>query len=332
MSQAGKIKTTGGSPSITTINGDTGSATGSTLTFNAASQAGASMSFSATGSTVSFNDTDINNTVSIGNGSTANGASNCVIVGRFASTASSANTGCVLIGYNATSANLSSSYVTSIGYNSTSFDHGVALGFATISGTYSVSLGASSGSSGFGSSNIFINNVGTVGDSNTLRIGAGTGSGTQQLNKCFIAGIDGVNVGSVAKVVTESGDQLGTATITAGTGITITPTANTITIAASGTTNLTYTNVNSTPYVVLTTDEYISVDASVSAITIQLPNAAISGRAFIIKDRTGSAATRNITVTTVGGAVTIDGATTFVMNANYQSVSVIGNGSSYEVY
>ena len=52
--------------------------------------------------------------------------------------------------------------------------------------------------------------------------------------KAFICGIDGINVGSVAKVVTMARDQLGTATITAGSGITVTPTANTITIAASG--------------------------------------------------------------------------------------------------
>ncbi len=127
-------------------------------------------------------------------------------------------------------------------------------------------------------------------------------------------------------------DQLGTAAITAGTGISVTPGANTITIATTGTTTLTYTNVTTTPYVVLTTDEYLSVDTSALAITIQLPNAATLGRAYIVKDRTGAAATRNITVTTVGGAVNIDGATTFVMNTNYQSINIIGNGTTYEVY
>jgi len=53
---------------------------------------------------------------------------------------------------------------------------------------------------------------------------------------------------------------------------------------------------------------------------------------FIIKDRTGSAAANNITVTTVGGAVNIDGATSFVMNTAYQSIQVIGNGSTYEIF
>lgn len=93
-----------------------------------------------------------------------------------------------------------------------------------------------------------------------------------------------------------------------------------------------YTNVNTTPYVVLATDYYLSVDCSGGAITVQLPNAPTSDRIFVIKDRTGSAATHNITVTTVGGVVTIDGSTSFVMNTAYESIQLIFNGTSYEVY
>jgi hypothetical protein len=79
------------------------------------------------------------------------------------------------------------------------------------------------------SNNICISNVGIVGESNAIHIGTNASHLT-----CFIAGIDGVNVGSVSKVVTMASDKLGTATITAGTGITVTPTANTITIAGVG--------------------------------------------------------------------------------------------------
>ncbi len=119
---------------------------------------------------------------------------------------------------------------------------------------------------------------------------------------------------------------------TGGSGITVTSSANVITISGSGTIIYTYTNVNTSPYVVLTTDYYISVDSSGGSRIIQLPNAATVGKTFIIKDRTGSAATNNITITTVGGAVNIDGATTFVMNSAYQSISVLGNGTTYEIY
>lgn len=194
--------------------------------------------------------------------------------------------------------------------------------------------GAAGNYTGDESSNILIgHNVdGLVLESNTLRIGAGTGVGAGALNQAFISGIDGVDVGSVATVVTEFADQLGTAVITGGSGITVTPGVNSIVISGSGTIVYGYTNVNTSPYVVLVDDDYISVDSSGGAITIQLPNAATLGKTFIIKDRTGSAGTNNITVTTVGGAVNIDGATTFVMNTNYQAISIIGNSTTYEIF
>lgn len=211
------------------------------------------------------------------------------------------------------------------------FEAGGVLG--TFTGDDNILIGTTVGSAlaTNESHNILIgNNVGVTTDNNTIRIGRT--SAPNPILKCFIAGIDGVNVGSTATVVTEASNQLGTATIQGGTGINVSAGANTITISATGTTNLTYTNVNATPYVVLATDEYLSVDTSALAITVQLPNAATSGRVFIIKDRTGAAATRNITVTTVGGAVNIDGATTYVMNNNFQSIQVIGNGSTYEIF
>lgn len=206
---------------------------------------------------------------------------------------------------------------------------GVGALYQLVNGTFNIGLGYNSGSGYVGneSSNIAIGNIGVVADSGKIRIGT---SGTHTAT--FIAGIDGVNVGSVAKVVTETSDQLGTATITAGTGITVTPTANTITIASNGTTTLTVTAVSTTPYVVLTTDQYLAVNSSGGIRQINLPNAPATGRVYIIKDSTGSAQTNNITVTTVGGAVLIDGATTFVMNTQYESVNVIFTGSAYEVY
>lgn len=181
------------------------------------------------------------------------------------------------------------------------------------------------------SSNIVIGNEGTATDSNTIRIGT-SGSGDSQQNRCFVAGINGVNVGSVASVVSINGDQLGSATITAGAGITVTPGANTITISGSGTDTYNYTNVNTTPYVVQAADQYLGVDSSGGARTIQLPNAPATGKTFVIKDRTGSANTNNITVTTVGGAVNIDGATSYTMNTQYSSINVLFDGSTYQIF
>lgn len=127
--------------------------------------------------------------------------------------------------------------------------------------------------------------------------------------------VAGVAVGTAAQVLTSNGAGMA-------------PTFQ----ALPGTTLLTVTPVSSSPYVVLTTDDFLAVDSSGGAITVQLPNAPATGRSWIVKDKTGSAATHNITITTVGGAVNIDGATTFVMNTAYESANVIFDGTTYEVY
>lgn len=315
-----------------------------------------------------------------------------------------------------------------------------ALGNAlTSQRVIAIGTGAASAYTTSESSNIIIGNNGVGGESNVIRIGA-QGSGLGQQNTCFIAGIAGVNVGSVATVVTEASNQLGTAVLTAGTGVTITPTANTITISASssvpisfatdsgtatpsagtitihggsnintsgsgstvtinvnnqllmtngsssapsysfangtnvgmyydggsklvlngtngqifnadaGTISINSANINAQginitsflqlnyknpgayPYTVTSNDNYISIDSSAGAHTINFPNAPNTGRTFIVKDRTGNAGTNNITLTTPGGTVTFDGSTTFVIDSNYGSVQLIFNGSNYEVY
>ena len=286
---------------VLTIKGDT-----------ALQHAGSTVGFSGIGNAVQLDVTDGNNNTIIGGES-----GNATITGQ-------RNTA---LGHN------SALQITS-GTDNVMVGAQVAQNLET--GSYNILLGTGSGAlyNTSETSNIVIGAqaVGVTGESNVLRLGSGTGSGIGQLSKAFIYGIDGVNVGSTATVVTEVSNQLGTAVITAGTGITITPGANLITISSSGTSILDYTNVNTTPYVVFVTDDFLSVDSSGAPITVQLPNAATLGITYVIKDRTGSAGTNAITVTTVGGAVNIDGATTFVMNTNYQAISIIGNGTTYEIY
>lgn len=102
-----------------------------------------------------------------------------------------------------------------------------------------------------------------------------------------------------------------------------------------------YTQINnaSSPYTVLslpsTPDYFISVDSTAAAhatTTILLPNAPTTFRQFIIKDRTGKASTNNILISTVGGAVTIDGQTTYTMSGNFDSIQLLFNGTSYEIF
>lgn len=95
-----------------------------------------------------------------------------------------------------------------------------------------------------------------------------------------------------------------------------------------------YTNVTNamSPYTVTATDYFISVDASAGPVTILLPNTTTSKREFVVKDRLGQGGTNNITITTVGGAVNIDGAATYVFTDNYESLEMLFNGSTYEIF
>ena len=125
------------------------------------------------------------------------------------------------------------------------------------------------------------------------------------------------------------------ATLTAGANITITNGPGSITIAAeTASETVKYTSVNhgASPYVVLSTDYYLGVDTSGGVVTLNFPNAPATGRVFVVKDKTGTSAASNITVTTVGGVVTIDGSTSFTISTNYQAINLIFNGISYEVF
>jgi hypothetical protein len=123
-----------------------------------------------------------------------------------------------------------------------------------------------------------------------------------------------------------------------GDGITATvvgnPGTSTLTISALGATveTIPYTGVNhaASPYTALSTDYYIAADVTAGVITIKLPNAPATGRVFIIKDKAGLSAVSNITITTVGGVITLDGNTTFIMNTAYESIQFVFNGTNYE--
>lgn len=91
----------------------------------------------------------------------------------------------------------------------------------------------------------------------------------------------------------------------------------------------TYVEPVSYPYNVLTTDCMIGVDTSGGARTIRLPNTASVGRVYIVKDRNGVASTNNITITTVGGVVLLDGSTSVTINTNRASYNFFWNGSAW---
>jgi hypothetical protein len=125
------------------------------------------------------------------------------------------------------------------------------------------------------------------------------------------------------------------ATLTAGSGISIVNASGSITISASSSpAPFAVTSLDDTDsdYTVLSTDYYLSCDTTNGVLTIDLPDAPTTGTVYIIKDSTGQAAANNITVTTVGGLVNIDGSLNFIMNTAYESINVLFNGTSWEIW
>lgn len=76
--------------------------------------------------------------------------------------------------------------------------------------------------------NICIDNDGVIGDANVIRIGD-----RRDHARCFIAGINGVNLGAaIVRVVScDANDQLGSVDLLAGAGIVLTPAAGSITLS-----------------------------------------------------------------------------------------------------
>lgn len=134
------------------------------------------------------------------------------------------------IGNSNSSYGFNSSPLLTSGSGNCSFGSGSLSSLALGSGNIAIGYAAGSNYNSTESDNILIGSTGSGSDSAVIRIGA---PGTQ--TSFYAAGIDGVNVGSsTVRVVSEASNQLGTVDLVAGTNITITPTANTITIDASG--------------------------------------------------------------------------------------------------
>jgi hypothetical protein len=168
-------------------------------------------------------------------------------------------------------------------------------------------------------------NINIVGDGTTIEVTGNPGTNTLTISSLST----GAN-----SFPTDSGTATpiaGVLNIHGGMGIEVTGTSNTVTIQSTGI-FYTYINVTTSPYFVLDTDVYLSVDTSTIPITILLPDDALLGEPYIIKDRTGNAATHNISVTTVSDITTIDGVTSFIIDTAFQSVSIVGNGTTYEIY
>jgi|GEM_PF-2006822 len=103
------------------------------------------------------------------------------------------------------------------GENLTSGDYNTALGYAAMNrqttGSYNLMLGQNSGVSNTtvaASSNIYLQSVGAVGESNTMRLGD-QGSGNAQIDTTYMAGVYQTTVGATHEIMTiDSNYKVGT--------------------------------------------------------------------------------------------------------------------------
>ena len=111
--------------------------------------------------------------------------------------------------------------------------------------------------------------------------------------------------------------------------LTFTPTLMTVNnaVAITKSFGLGVTSVFATPYVVVDGTDFC-LEVTITPCTVQLPNAPPVGTIFVIKDTSGSA-TPAITVTTVGGVVTIDGVVSQSITSQNGAMSAQFDGGSY---
>jgi hypothetical protein len=161
---------------------------------------------------------------------------------------------------------------------------------------------------------------------------AGANPTTSTPNNFGVAQFNSNNFGVSGGYVSSNNFTINTgAGLSGGGTITL---GGSLTLVATGATSFAYTNVNhaASPYSVTLTNQYLSVDASGGTVTLEFPNTPPTYQYWIVKDRTGSASTNNISLTTVGGTVTIDGETTYTLASNYAAVYLLYNGTTYEVF
>lgn len=204
------IAATGGGGGITTIDGNSGSVTGSTVTLTTgAANANGTALFTGSSATMTLTFTDTNDNTGIGTNSLSSGTLSGSLNSCFGFSSGAALTSTAddntFIGANCGSAATDCSSNTYVGNGA---------GYFTTTGSFNSFLGHEAGYSytSSESSNISIGcfTIGTIGESHTLRIGSATGTSDGNLNSSFIAGIQTIVV-TGTPVLVSSSDQLGVA-------------------------------------------------------------------------------------------------------------------------
>lgn len=224
MSQAGQAgRGTVVTQGIVTINGNTGFVTGTTVTFKTPTGTpDGTAVFSGDNATIMTLNFTAGNNLSIGQNTLigVSGQEN-VVFGPNSATLNMTGDHNSFFGYGIAQGVAGGSENTSVGTNSmhsaTTSSLNCAFGYTSLTnilgGGYNIAIGVASGSNYTGneSQNICIGNPGVTGESNALRIGI-QGTGNQQQDKCFIAGIVSATISNAEPVVIDPATgQLGVA-------------------------------------------------------------------------------------------------------------------------
>ena len=132
-------------------------------------------------------------------------------------------------------------------------------------------------------------------------------------------------------IVKDEGSNLSTAAISfdfVGAGVTATkPSGENITVTIPGGINYSRDVVNST-ITASVTSSILGVSGT-TAINIRLPSAGAytAGQHFVVKDESGAANTKNITIL-ASGSQTIDGQASVVLESPYAAVNIYSNGTN----
>lgn len=119
------------------------------------------------------------------------------------------------------------------------------------------------------------------------------------------------------------------ATLTAGTGITVTNAGGSITITSSGSAALSTKTSN---YTLLSTDSTIIADTSGGAFTITLPNpAGLSGKIFRIIDAKGNFNSNNLTLARFGGELISGVSSSKILQTQWGWFQITTDGTNWWV-
>lgn len=219
------IGSTGGAPAfgtvpaITTLTGDSGSATGNSVKVyanNASLGCGSTVLFTAATATSTLTVTDGSSNTMIGSGAGKAGVSgaNNSAIGRLALSSVTSGDSNMAFGSSALASLSSGNYNVAVGVvalqNLTTTDGNVGIGRQAlqnvVTGANNTAIGyqAGSGLTTNDSNNIYISTTGTAGDNGKISVGT---NGTH--TSCFIQGISGVTVTGTAVLCSTAG-QLGT--------------------------------------------------------------------------------------------------------------------------